>query len=78
MCRSETKSERLFELGRIHLSTRPIHTVHALNVEIPKGRLTAVTGVSGSGKTTLVLDSLVPALQSTASGDHLPSHVKAF
>ena len=31
--------------------------------DIPKGRLTVVTGVSGSGKTTMVLESLVPALE---------------
>ena len=59
--------------GRIHLSTRPLHTVHALDVAIPKGRLTAVTGMSGSGKTTLVLDSLVPALQGRT-----PHHVVAL
>jgi excinuclease ABC subunit A len=76
--RTKTTSERLFDQGRIHLTTNPIHTVRALDVQIPKGRLTAVTGVSGSGKTTLVLDSLVPALQSKASGDHLPSHVRSL
>ena len=38
----------------------PIHTVKPLDVDIPKGRLTVVTGVSGSGKTTLILESLVP------------------
>lgn len=66
-----------FDHGRIRLSTRPLHTVHALDIEIPKGRLTAVTGMSGSGKTTLVLESLVPALQTAAAGDSLPAHVAA-
>ena len=49
----------LFARGRIHLSTGAIHTVKPLEVDIPKGRLTVVTGVSGSGKTTLILESLV-------------------
>ena len=66
----------LFAQGRIHLSTNAIHTVHPLEVDIPKGRLTVVTGVSGSGKTTLVLESLVPAL-AAAAGQPLPPHVKA-
>lgn len=73
--RDAVTSERLFDHGRIRLATRPIHTVHALDVEIPKGRLTTVTGVSGSGKTTLVLESLVPALQTTAAGEQLPAHI---
>ena len=66
----------LFAQGCIHLSTNAIHTVHPLEVDIPKGRLTVVTGVSGSGKTTLVLESLVPAL-AAAAGQPLPPHVKA-
>nr|WP_197040280.1 excinuclease ABC subunit UvrA [Mycobacterium sp. URHB0044] len=73
--RDTVASGQLFEDGRIRLATRPLHTVHALDVEIPKGRLTAVTGVSGSGKTTLVLESLVPALQTTAAGERLPAHI---
>jgi len=75
--RDTVASAKLFDHGRIRMSTRPLHTVHALDVEFPKGRLTAVTGVSGSGKTTLVLESLVPALQTAAVGDPLPAHVAA-
>ena len=67
----------LFAEGRIHLSTDAIHTVHPLEIDIPKGRLTVVTGVSGSGKTTLILESLVPALAASTVGRPLPSHVKA-
>lgn len=66
----------LFAQGRIHLSTGPIHTVQPLEVDFPKGRLTAVTGVSGSGKTTLVLESLVPALKAELEGNPLPDPVK--
>ena len=67
----------LFAEGRIHLSTDAIHTVHPLEIDIPKGRLTVVTGVFGSGKTTLILESLVPALAASTVGRSLPSHVKA-
>ena len=71
---SMPKSE-LFAMGRIHLSTKGLHTVKPLEVDIPKGRLTVVTGVSGSGKTTLVLESLVPALDALIRGKKLPEHV---
>ena len=67
-----------FELGKIHLETEQIHTVKPLSVDIPKGRLTVVTGVSGSGKTTLILESLVPALEAAFSGSPLPGHVRAL
>ena len=69
--------EQLFSIGRIRLATNAIHTVKPLQVEIPQGRLTVVTGVSGSGKTTLVLESLVPGLQQHLEGKPLPAHVKA-
>ena len=69
-------SEHLFDLGRIHLETGAIHTVKPLSLDIPKGRLTVVTGVSGSGKTTLVLESLVPALEALTEGKPVPDHVR--
>lgn len=73
--RKRAPETEVFTDGTIRLSTTPIHTVHALDVAIPRGRLTAVTGMSGSGKTTLVLDSLVPALAAAHAGDPLPAHV---
>ena len=73
--RKQAAPEEMFSQGRIHLSTGPIHTVKALDVEIPKGRLTAVTGVSGSGKTTLILESLIPGLEAKIRGKKLPDHV---
>ena len=76
LTRKRVAKKDLFANGIIHLETAPIHTVHALEADIPKGRLTAVTGVSGSGKTTLVLESLVPALQAAAAGKKAPTHVK--
>ena len=69
-------AENMFALGTIHLSTSELHTVKPLEVDIPKGRMTAVTGVSGSGKTTMVLESLIPALEADIKGIALPSHVK--
>lgn len=68
--------EQLFEFGKIHLSTNQIHTVHPLEVDIPKGKLTVVTGVSGSGKTTMILESLLPAIQTKINDSSLPDHVK--
>ena len=75
--RPQTPKEALFAPGTIHLSTGSLHTVKPLDVDIPKGRLTVVTGVSGSGKTTLILESLVPALEALTAGKALPDHVKA-
>ncbi len=73
--RKRAAESAMFDYGRIHISTAAIHTVKPLEVDIPKGRLTVVTGVSGSGKTTLILESLVPALQAMVSGGKLPDHV---
>ena len=64
-----------FETGCIHMETLSIHTVRALDVRIPKGKLTVVTGVSGSGKTTMVLESLVPGLAAMSAEQKLPQHV---
>ena len=74
---SHPARNEIFAEGRIRLSTGEIHTVHPLEVDIPKGRLTVITGVSGSGKTTLILESLVPGLEAVIAGKKLPEHVKA-
>ncbi len=74
--RSRVDRKKLFSEGTIHLSTAQIHTVKPLEVDIPKGRLTVVTGVSGSGKTTMVLESLVPALEAQMNGGALPEHIR--
>lgn len=73
--RTQAAAEEMFAAGCIHLETDAIHTVKPLAVDIPKGRLTVVTGVSGSGKTTLILESLVPGLAAATSGQKLPEHV---
>ena len=73
--RNQSSKEQLFEFGKIYMETEKIHTVKPLKVEIPKGKLTVITGVSGSGKTTMVLESLVPALEKFINGEKLPEHV---
>lgn len=70
--------DKMFANGTIHLSTSAIHTVKPLEVDIPRGRLTVVTGVSGSGKTTMVLESLIPALQASINGTPMPDHVNGI
>lgn len=74
--REQAHAEEKFDFGTLHLSTDAIHTVKPLEVDIPKGRLTVVTGVSGSGKTTMVLESLIPGLEASLQGATLPAHVK--
>ena len=71
-----SQKSALFKAGTIRLSTGPIHTVKPLQAEIPKGKLTVVTGVSGSGKTTLILESLIPGLEASIQGKRLPEHVR--
>ena len=75
--RQQTDFSEIFAGGKIHLSTSAIHTVKPLEVDIPKGKLTVVTGVSGSGKTTLILESLIPGLEASIHGKPLPDHVRA-
>ena len=75
--RKRSSAEGMFELGSIDMTTGPIHTVKPLDIRIPKGRFTVVTGVSGSGKTTMVLDSLIPALEAHIRGTALPEHVRS-
>ena len=76
--RCQASADAMFDLGRIHLESTGLHTVKPFSVDVPRGRLVAVTGVSGSGKTTLVLETLIPALAAAASGEALPAHVTAF
>lgn len=68
----------MFDLGHIRMTTSQLHTVKPLDVDIPRGRLVAVTGVSGSGKTTMVLESLIPALKARSAGEKPPEHVRSL
>ena len=74
--RERVAEPQVFDLGHIRMTTSQLHTVKPLDVDIPRGRLVAVTGVSGSGKTTMVLESLIPALKAQAAGERLPEHVR--
>ena len=76
--REQASLSGMFSDGKIRLSTSEIHTVKPLEAEIPKGKLTVVTGVSGSGKTTLILESLIPGLESLIRGKKLPEHVRSI
>ena len=68
----------MFDLGHIRMTTSQLHTVKPLDVDIPRSRLVAVTGVSGSGKTTMVLESLIPALKARSAGEKPPEHVRSI
>lgn len=76
LARSRVESARMFDKGAVRIEAGALHTVKPLSVDVPVGRLVAVTGVSGSGKTTLVLETLVPALKAWAEGSASPGHVR--
>ena len=54
----------------IDLRGATAHNVHGVDVRIPIGAMTVVTGVSGSGKSTLVHDILFHAIESRLHGGH--------
>ena len=64
--RSAARSARAGSLSPARAST----TCSGVDVRIPLGALTVVTGVSGSGKSTLVHDVLLRALETRLTGEH--------
>ena len=74
--RKRCNTDELFKNGLLHFETGEIYNVNPLRVDIPKGRLTAITGVSGSGKTTMLLESFIPAVRAVIAGEKLPEHVR--
>ncbi|WP_407375166.1 excinuclease ABC subunit UvrA [Methanobrevibacter sp.] len=69
------KSDDIFENGSINIRTNEIHNVSEMDIHIPKGKLTVVSGVSGSGKTTLLLEALYPAVKAVINNEKLPDGV---
>ncbi len=69
------KPTDIFENGFVEIKTNKIHNVKKMDVKIPKGRLTVVSGVSGSGKTTLLLEALYPAVKAIINGEELIDNV---
>jgi len=54
------------------------HNLSGVNVDIPTGVWTAITGVSGSGKSSLIMDTLAPALKAHLGQASSPLAHKSF
>ncbi|MEK7461594.1 MAG: excinuclease ABC subunit UvrA [Patescibacteria group bacterium] len=57
------KKRRIAEKGKLSIRAGSVFNIKHLNIDIPLGRLVAVTGVSGSGKSSFVYEILHKNLQ---------------
>lgn len=61
---------RKIKSGYLTLTGATQNNLKAVNVKIPLGTLTVVTGVSGSGKSSLIIDTLAPVLANKLNHAH--------
>ena len=64
------KRRKVAKTRMLHLEGASLNNLQNVNVDIPLGTLTCVTGVSGSGKSSLVIDTLGRALARKLNGAH--------
>ena len=53
-----TNDKAALEEGQISVWGARVHNLKNIDVEIPRGKLTVITGMSGSGKSSLAFDTL--------------------